>query len=113
MAQQHFCQDIHEARRFRHFEIDTNANKISVPDSLPQRPAKFNNLGTEAVVTLNTFNVVQAPNRVVYQYDVTWGKETDATKRILVKKIWNSKACKEALGEPDNLWIYDGNKLAW
>jgi eukaryotic translation initiation factor 2C len=44
---------------------------------------------------------------------VSWGKETDHTKRVLVKKIWNSKAVKAALGEPKNLWIYDGNKLAW
>jgi eukaryotic translation initiation factor 2C len=44
---------------------------------------------------------------------VSWGSNTDATKRVLVKKIWHSKAVKTALGEPENLWIYDGNKLAW
>ena len=81
-------------------------------------------------MTLNTFNVIQSPNRVVHQYDVStvalwkafgilrhvqvaWGSNTDATKRVLVKKIWNSKAVKTALDEPKSLWIYDGNKLAW
>ena len=28
-------------------------------------------------------------------------------------KIWNSQAVKNALGGEQNLWIYDGNKLAW
>lgn len=67
----HIPQDIHEIRRYRHFDIDTNQEKLTVPNSLPQRPAKFNTLGTEAVLTLNTFNVTQSPNRVVHQYDVS------------------------------------------
>jgi eukaryotic translation initiation factor 2C len=67
----HIPQDIHEIRRFRNFDIDTNAFKLTIPASLPQRPAKFNTLGKEAVLTLNTFNVIQAPNRVVHQYDVS------------------------------------------
>lgn len=29
------------------------------------------------------------------------------------KKLFNSATAKEALGEPDYMWIYDGNKLAW
>jgi eukaryotic translation initiation factor 2C len=41
------------------------------------------------------------------------GDAADYTKRVLLKKIWNSKGVKEALGEPANLWIWDGNKLAW
>ncbi|KAF2641273.1 Piwi-domain-containing protein [Massarina eburnea CBS 473.64] len=85
----------------------------AVPETLPQRPIKFNTLGKEAPIVLNTFNVIQAPQHVVHQYDVHWGKGTDETKRALIKKIWNSKAAKEQLGEPENLWIYDGNKLAW
>jgi eukaryotic translation initiation factor 2C len=31
----------------------------------------------------------------------------------LLKKIWNSRGVKSALGEPSNLWIWDTNKLAW
>jgi hypothetical protein len=66
----HIPQDIHEIRRFRNFDIDTNAFKVTIPASLPQRPAKFNTFGKEAVLTLNTFNVVQSPTLPVYQYDV-------------------------------------------
>ncbi|PSN62707.1 Piwi-domain-containing protein [Corynespora cassiicola Philippines] len=89
------------------------ARGYALPDSLPQRPAHLNKLGREIVVRLNTFNVLQAPNTIIYQYDVSWGADTDATKRVLIKKIWNSRTVKKALGEPQNLWIYDGNKLAW
>ncbi|KAF2871011.1 eukaryotic translation initiation factor 2C 2 [Massariosphaeria phaeospora] len=89
------------------------ARGYTIPDSLPARPAKLNTNGREIGLTLNTFNVIQAPNTIVHQYDVAWGASTDQTKRVLVKKIWNSKAVKNALGEPDNLWVYDGNKLAW
>ena len=32
---------------------------------------------------------------------------------MLLKKIWNSRTVKAELGEPKNLWIWDGNKLAW
>ncbi|KAF2008199.1 eukaryotic translation initiation factor 2C 2 [Amniculicola lignicola CBS 123094] len=89
------------------------ARGYAIPDSLPSRPPKFNNFGREISLTLNTYNVLQSPSTPVHQYDVAWGQSTDATKRILIKKIWNSKAVKSALGEPLNLWIYDGNKLAW
>jgi eukaryotic translation initiation factor 2C len=67
----HIPQDVYEIRRYRNFDIDTNQKKFTVPQSLPQRPAKFNTLGTEAVLTLNTFNVTQSPNRMVHQYDVS------------------------------------------
>ncbi|ORY12741.1 Piwi domain-domain-containing protein [Clohesyomyces aquaticus] len=102
-----------DPREFRHYNIITNNIQYEIPDSLPFRPVKFNNLGTELAVTLNTYNVTSASTTVVHQYDISWGPNTDATKRALIKKIWNSRAVKEALGEPQNLWIYDGNKLAW
>ena len=41
------------------------------------------------------------------------GDANDYTKRALLKKIWNAKGVKAELGEPSNLWIWDGNKLAW
>lgn len=41
------------------------------------------------------------------------GDAADYTKRGLLKKIWNSKAVKLAIGEPANLWIWDGNTLCW
>lgn len=68
MAFPHVPQDLYQ---FRNFDVDTNTWKITIPDSLPQRPAKFNSNGREISVTLNTFNVVQAPNTVVHQYDVS------------------------------------------
>ncbi|KAF1977039.1 eukaryotic translation initiation factor 2C 2 [Bimuria novae-zelandiae CBS 107.79] len=99
--------------RYRNFNLDTDIHKLTIPAELPQRPAKFNSVGKPMNVTLNTFNVNKFPNTVVYQYDVSWGGNTDATKRVLVRKIWNSKAVKAELGEPKHLWVYDGNKLAW
>ncbi|KAF2444106.1 eukaryotic translation initiation factor 2C 2 [Karstenula rhodostoma CBS 690.94] len=89
------------------------ARGLEIPGELPRRPGKLNSVGKPVSVTLNTFNVDKFPTQLVYQYDVSWGSGTDATKRVLVKKIWHSKAVKAALGEPENLWIYDGNKLAW
>jgi hypothetical protein len=62
------CQDI---TQFRHFSVDTNCYQYAIPASLPQRPAKFNNLGRECPLTLNTFNVLQSPSTVVHQYDVS------------------------------------------
>ncbi|KAK7193057.1 hypothetical protein DPSP01_007599 [Paraphaeosphaeria sporulosa] len=89
------------------------ARGLEIPGELPRRPGKFNTIGKPVNVTLNTFNVDKFPTQIVYQYDISWGTGTDASKRVLVKKIWRSKAVKDALGEPQNLWIYDGNKLAW
>ncbi|KAK1917141.1 hypothetical protein P3342_011986 [Pyrenophora teres f. teres] len=70
------------------------ARGMKLPDSLPQRPKNFNQYGKAATVIINTFNVLKMPNTVVYQYDVTY-------------------TVKAELGEPKNLWIWDGNKLAW
>ena len=115
--------------RYRNFNLDTDVHKLDIPSELPRRPAKFNNQGKAIRIMLNTFNVDKFPSQFVYQYDVSiyfspyasyclsvqvsWGQGTDETKRVLLRKIWNSKAVKEALGEPANLWVYDGNKLAW
>ncbi|KAH7394184.1 Piwi domain-containing protein [Phaeosphaeria sp. MPI-PUGE-AT-0046c] len=90
------------------------ARGFSIPNSLPQRPKNFNSFGKECLITLNTFNVVKTPNTVVHQYDLHFtGDAKDYTKRVLLKKIFRSKAVKAALGEPANLWVWDGNKLAW
>ena len=35
-----------------------------------------------------------------------------AEKRGLIKKVWASKTVQQELGA-DNMWLYDGNKLAW
>ncbi|KAH3910556.1 hypothetical protein HBI56_202860 [Parastagonospora nodorum] len=90
------------------------ARGIDIPKALPARPKTFNTQGRECGITLNTFNVIKAPNTIVHQYDVTFsGDALDYTKRVLLKKIWASRGVKAALGEPANLWIYDTNKLAW
>ncbi|KAF2031818.1 Piwi-domain-containing protein [Setomelanomma holmii] len=92
------------------------ARGMTIPHALPQRPKNFNTYGKEVSITLNTFNVAKVPNTVVYQYDINFtgdAQPTDYTKRVLLKKIWGSRAVKAALGEPDSLWVWDGNKLAW
>lgn len=47
--------------------------QITIPSALPQRPKNFNTYGRECGITLNTFNVIKAPNTVVHQYDVSIG----------------------------------------
>ncbi|KAF1839791.1 Piwi-domain-containing protein [Decorospora gaudefroyi] len=90
------------------------ARGITIPSSLPQRPKNFNINGKECAIKLNTFNVAKAPDTIVHQYDLSYnGDAEDYTKRVLLRKIWNSSAVKTALGEPTNLWVWDTNKLAW
>ncbi|KAI8939451.1 hypothetical protein NX059_003228 [Plenodomus lindquistii] len=100
--------------RPRHANIGIDYDQITLPSSLPTRPKVFNSYGKETSITLNTFNVVKAPDTIVHQYDLNYtGDAQDYTKRVLLKKIWNSKGVKAALGEPTNLWVWDGHKLAW
>lgn len=111
-----FYQDV-SSYRPRHANIGIDIDyQITIPNSLPQRPKIFNSQGSACQVTLNTFNVLKSPNTIVHQYDVLFSGDaspSDYTKRVLLKKIWHSKAVKSALGEPANLWIWDTNKLAW
>jgi eukaryotic translation initiation factor 2C len=84
------------------------------PHALPQRPKNFNTYGKETSIMLNTFNILKTPETIVHQYDVNFtGDAADYTKRVLLKKIFKSLGVSQALGEPANLWIWDGNKLAW
>jgi eukaryotic translation initiation factor 2C len=109
----HMHQDIYSYRP-RHANMDFNMEQLTIPNALPQRPKNFNTYGKETTITLNTFNVLKAPNTIVHQYDVSYsGDAKDYTKRALLKKIWYSKAVKQELGEPKNLWVWDGHKLAW
>jgi len=62
------CSDLNE---FRTWDPDTNSWKYTVPDTLPQRPAKLNTQGKPINITLNTFNVNGFPTTVVHQYDVS------------------------------------------
>ncbi|KAF3005095.1 hypothetical protein E8E13_009910 [Curvularia kusanoi] len=89
------------------------ARGFAIPSSLPQRPKNFNTYGKEATITLNTFNVIKPPSIAVHQYDVSYtGDGKDYSKRALVQKIWRSNAVQTELSKSD-LWIWDGNKLAW
>lgn len=106
-------QDVYSYRP-RHANMDFNPYQLTAPTSLPQRPKIFNTYGKEATVTLNTFNVIKSPNTIVHQYDVAYsGDAKDYSKRKLLQKIWSSKTVKADLGEPSNLWVWDGHKLAW
>lgn len=93
---------------------------------LPERPKTTNKTGREVVVKLNTFAVTEYPVKPIYQYDVSSCRKlkfirTDFLCKVmvgkggetrgLIKKLWNSKAAKEALKSAS--WLFDGNKLAW
>jgi eukaryotic translation initiation factor 2C len=98
------CQPI-----FRNFDQKTNPIKVNTPGDMPPRPKEMNKLGRDVAIGLNTFHVLQFPQKPVYQYDITiMGNSAD--KRMVVMKVWNSKAVKAKL---DQSWIFDGNKLAW
>lgn len=108
-------QDVYSYRpRHNNMIFNSQFSQLSIPASIPQRPKNFNTYGKETTIMLNTFNVVKPPSIIVHQYDVAYsGDSKDYTKRKLLQKIWNSKALKAELGEPANLWVWDGHKLAW
>jgi eukaryotic translation initiation factor 2C len=107
-------QDIYSYRpRHANMIFNSRDEQQALPASFPQRPKTLNSYGKECTITLNTFNVLKQPNRVVYQYDVSYaGDGKDYTKRRLLEKIWNSGAIKAELGK-NEYWIWDGHKLAW
>ncbi|EXJ86436.1 hypothetical protein A1O3_03387 [Capronia epimyces CBS 606.96] len=78
-----------------------------LPTQFKKRPG-FNNSGSAAQVAVNAYAVTQYPTVKVYQYDVIIG--TGAEKRVVQRKVWDSKVRKEATGPA---MIYDGNRLAW
>lgn len=107
-------QDIYSYRpRHNNMIFNSRDEQHTIPASLPQRPKNLNSYGKECTIILNTFNVLKAPNRVVYQYDVSFaGDGKDYTKQQLLKKIWRSKAVQAELGA-NEYWVWDGRKLAW
>ncbi|KAF2481788.1 Piwi domain-containing protein [Neohortaea acidophila] len=74
---------------------------------LPPRPA-LSKMGQPCKIALNTFEVLSLPTMPVFQFDVHFGSGNE--KRGLIRKLWESKAVKAALGPG---FIFDGNKLAW
>ena len=81
--------------------------KYSVATEFVKRP-KLNSTGREIPVTLNTYAVTQFPTAKVFQYDVNIGN--GAEKRVVINKVWNSKARRDRTGPRI---LFDGNKLAW
>jgi eukaryotic translation initiation factor 2C len=70
-------------------------------------------LGKEITVGLNTFHVLQFPQKPVQQYDISivgTGKDGNNLKRMVIMKVWNSKSVQDKI---DQSWLFDGNKLAW
>jgi eukaryotic translation initiation factor 2C len=90
--------------------------KVKTEYPLPKRNGKFNTLGREIQLNLNTFDILSPPTKTVQQYDVTIvkkepSKDPGGPSRVLQMKLWNSKTMLRALGQAP--WLFDGNKLAW
>lgn len=85
----------------------TDGLQYQLPTQFQRRPG-FNNSGKAVQVAVNAYPVTQYPTVKVFQYDVVIG--SGAEKRVVQRKVWDSKARKEATGPP---MIYDGNRLAW
>ncbi|EGX96643.1 eukaryotic translation initiation factor 2C 2 [Cordyceps militaris CM01] len=76
-----------------------------------------NNLNTEgspAVVEVNQYRMTKFDfTKKIYQYDVALSPDPDKKVAIL-KKIWEHSTFKAALQKYNyEMWICDGNKLAW
>ena len=78
---------------------------------LPKRNGKFNTLGREVQVNLNTFDILSPPSKPVQQYDITIVRDVGTPTRLIQMKVWKSKTLQQALGQGS--WLFDGNKLAW
>ncbi|KAJ6782051.1 hypothetical protein PWT90_03869 [Aphanocladium album] len=80
-------------------------------------PLRGNNLNTEgspAVVEINQYRMTKFDfSKKIYQYDVALSPDPDK-KAIILKKIWEHPTFKNALQKYNyQMWICDGNKLAW
>jgi hypothetical protein len=56
--------------KFRHLNVDTDKHEYDVPAVLPSRPG-FNTTGQAVQVNLNSFPIIQYPDKTIYQYDVS------------------------------------------
>ncbi|KAI9847274.1 MAG: hypothetical protein M1837_002860 [Sclerophora amabilis] len=99
--------DVSILRNYHH--EDANDPKYEFATDLPLRPKIYNTSGREAIVRINSWPIIQYPQKPVNQYDVLIGSGTE--KRALVRKVWASPQLKKLLGGPS--WIFDGNKIAW
>jgi eukaryotic translation initiation factor 2C len=85
----------------------TDDEQYSLPTEFTKRPG-FNNTGKAVQLHVNAYPVVQYPTAKVYQYDVVIG--SGAEKRIVQRKVWESKQRKAKTG---SAMIWDGSRLAW
>ncbi|KAK2871848.1 hypothetical protein FQN49_002759 [Arthroderma sp. PD_2] len=93
---------------FRNCNInDTPPDQYFEPVPLAQRPG-FNTTGKEISLAANFYPILDYPKKNVHQYDVMIGN--GAEKRIVMQKVWDSKARKSKLSRD---FIFDGSKLAW
>lgn len=82
-------------------------SQYTLPTEFAKRPG-FNNTGRPVNMNVNAYQVAEYPTVKVYQYDVVIGNGSE--KRIVQRKVWNSKARKAQTGPQ---MLYDGNRLAW
>ncbi|ETI23115.1 hypothetical protein G647_04912 [Cladophialophora carrionii CBS 160.54] len=94
-------------RNIRGPGTDEYQQQYTLPTQFTKRPG-FNTTGQAAAMNVNAFQVTGYPTIKIHQYDVVIG--TGAEKRIVNRKVWDSKARKEKTG-PQMIW--DGNRLAW
>ncbi|TQW08035.1 CFIA complex component Rna14 [Cordyceps javanica] len=76
-----------------------------------------NNLNTEgspATIEINQYRMTKFDfSKKIYQYDVALSPDPDK-KTVILKKIWEHPTFKNALQKYTyEMWICDGNKLAW
>ncbi|KAL9128364.1 MAG: hypothetical protein Q9217_002943 [Psora testacea] len=94
---------------FTNNPLGANPFRDQMPTSLMQRgEVGFGKAGKTVKLNINSHEVLQWPNRDVYQYDVLIG--SGAEKRGLVMAVWESSAVQNAVGQS---FIFDGNKLGW
>ncbi|OAQ99960.1 hypothetical protein LLEC1_05719 [Akanthomyces lecanii] len=78
------------------------------------RGSNLNSEGSPAVVEVNQYRMTKFDfSKKIYQYDVALSPDPDKKSAIL-KKIWGHPTFKAALQRYNyEMWICDGNKLAW
>jgi eukaryotic translation initiation factor 2C len=79
--------------------------------TLPSRVGKFNNVGKEISVGLNTFDVLSLPSKPVQQYDISISGINGTPSRMVCMKVWKCRTVQKGLGQGSCL--FDGNQLAW
>ncbi|KAM3550059.1 hypothetical protein MY1884_008443 [Beauveria asiatica] len=78
------------------------------------RGSNLNTEGSPAIVEVNQYRMTKFDfSKKIYQYDVALSPDPDK-KTVILKKIWEHPAFKTALQKYNyDMWICDGNKLAW